>query len=418
MAEPMGEIAHDAQRSRDPVPVSAMMLRQTLRTVAALGSSLRGAYGRRRLAPLYAPDPDNLQVSPHVAAAMEWLKRAQDVGVDRGVSYGVRFGADFQASYPETTGYICRTFVERAHADDDCTLLDRAVEMGHWESDIQLPEGAVMGGTVDRHPTPAIFNTGMVMLGWTALIATVGNERFRRSCARAANWLLSMQEADGNWVRGNSMFAASGATTYNVKAAWALCEAGEVLAQPKYVRAAIRNAEFCLSRQQPNGMFRDCCLTEPARPLLHTVAYTMQGLIGIGTRTGRRDFIDAAKRTADAYLRGMAADGYIAGRHDAAFAPAANWCCLAGSAQTSVVWGELFRLTGEEPYRAAMCRVNRYLMARHDIRNPDARLRGGLPGSWPTWGDYGRLQVLNWATKFLVDALSLEQSLAPGGVAA
>jgi hypothetical protein len=47
-------------------------------------------------------------------------------------------------------------------------------------------------------------------------------------------------------------------------------------------------------------------------------------------------------------------------------------------------------------------------MARHDIRNPDPRLRGGLAGSWPVWGAYGRLQILNWATKFLVDALTLE----------
>jgi hypothetical protein len=29
-------------------------------------------------------------------------------------------------------------------------------------------------------------------------------------------------------------------------------------------------------------------------------------------------------------------------------------------------------------------------------------------GSWPVWGDYGRLTVLNWATKFFVDALLLE----------
>jgi hypothetical protein len=50
-------------------------------------------------------------------------------------------------------------------------------------------------------------------------------------------------------------------------------------------------------------------------------------------------------------------------------------------------------------------------MARHDVRNPDSRLRGGLPGSWPTWGQYGRLMVLNWATKFLIDALCAEAEL-------
>ena len=83
-----------------------------------------------------------------------------------------------------------------------------------------------------------------------------------------------------------------------------------------------------------------------------------------------------------------------------------DWCCLTGSAQTSIVWSTLYALTGEDKYREAACRVNRYLMARHDIRNPDERLRGGLPGSWPVDGPYEPLRILNWATKFLVDALS------------
>jgi hypothetical protein len=70
-------------------------------------------------------------------------------------------------------------------------------------------------------------------------------------------------------------------------------------------------------------------------------------------------------------------------------------------------------MTDDRKYLAAVRRVNRYLMARHDIRNPDDRLRGALAGSWPVWSEYGRLMVLNWATKFLVDALSRELR-APG----
>jgi hypothetical protein len=82
---------------------------------------------------------------------------------------------------------------------------------------------------------------------------------------------------------------------------------------------------------------------------------------------------------------------------------------LTGSAQTSAVWSQLYLRTRDQKYRSGVELVNQYLMARHDIRNSDARLRGGLAGSWPVWGDYGRLQILNWATKFLLDALTLEK---------
>jgi hypothetical protein len=375
--------------------------------------ALARARDRRRLAPLYAPDPNDRDADAHIRSALAWLERAQDAGADRGVSYGVRFGGDFAPSYPETTGYICRTFVRRAEATGDHRWMERAVAMGHWEADIQLPDGAVMAGTVTAPPVPAVFNTGMVLLGWAALIESGADGRFRNSCQRAGDWLVRTQEPNGEWRRGHSPYAVPGATAYAVYAAAGLCEAGRVLENATYVDAALRNAQWCLGRQDASGMFRDCCVSDPTRPLLHAQAYAIQGLIDIGRRTGRRDFIAAARRAVDAYLCVLHDDGFIAGRHDAAsFSPRVSWSCLTGSAQLSVACGELFLLTGDGRYRDAMTRLNRYLMAHHDSRNPDPRLRGGVPGAWPTWGDYGRLMVLNWATSFLVDALVLEQQIA------
>jgi hypothetical protein len=367
---------------------------------------------RRELGPFYSPDSSNLDRSRHLFEAIEWLKRAQDAGPDRGVSYGVRFGQDFDVSYPETTGYICQTFVEQEQLTGNPELLQRAIDMGDWEIAIQLPEGAVMGGTSNRNPTPAVFNTGMVLLGWNALIRRTGEDRFKQAARRAGNWLLSVQERDGNWIRGNSRFADPDATLYNVKAAWGLCETGTALGDERFVQAAIKNAEFCVSRQQSNGWFPNCCLSDRLRPLLHTVAYTMQGLVGIGKLTNHKDYIVAARKTADAEAHIMGPDGFIPGRQDSKFRGTVEWCCLTGSAQTSIVWSELFLLTGEEKYREAVKRVNHYLMAHHDIQNSNPRLRGGVPGSWPVWGDYQRLAIVNWATKFFVDALSLENRIS------
>ncbi len=367
---------------------------------------------RVRLAPLYSPDDKDLDSKRHLQAAIGWLKRAQDSGSDRGVSYGVRFGGDFEASYPETTGYICQTFIEQGELTGDTDLLARAIEMADWEIAIQLPDGAVMGGRFNSQPTPAVFNTGMVLFGWSALIRRTGEERFKSAARRASDWLVSIQEADGRWIQGHSRFATPGMTLYNVKAAWGLCEAGYALDEDRYISAAVRNAENCLSRQRSNGWLPDCCLSDAQAPLLHTLAYAMQGLLGIGMLTDRRDLIAGARRLADAQIDIMQANGFLPGRQHEDFSAAADWCCLTGAAQTSIVWSDLYSLTREEKYRKAVHQVNRYLLERHDIRNPDSRLRGGLPGSWPVWGDYGRLRILNWATKFLVDALSREQRIS------
>jgi len=42
-------------------------------------------------------------------------------------------------------------------------------------------------------------------------------------------------------------------------------------------------------------------------------------------------------------------------------------------------------------------------------------LRGGVKGSCPFDGDYGRYEVLNWATKFFVDALLLDEAKGTWG---
>ncbi|MCM3902771.1 MAG: hypothetical protein ND866_13785, partial [Pyrinomonadaceae bacterium] len=216
----------------------------------------------------------------------------------------------------------------------------------------------------------------------------------------------------GNWVRGNSQFARAGSTVYNVKAAWGMCEMGIALGWQDVVDRGMRNAEFCLTRQQSNGWVADNCLTNPEEPLLHTIAYSMQGLIGIGTLLNRSDFISAARKTADALLAVMSPDGFLAGRFDASFRGTTKWCCLTGSAQTSWVWGRLYQVTGKEKYRQAAHTINRYLSARHDISNANPAIRGGVAGSWPISGEYGKFKVLNWATKFYVDALLLEKRIS------
>ena len=365
----------------------------------------RWGWERWKRAGLYTRLHSNLDPETHIREAADWMCRAQDHGDDRGVSYGAVFGEGFLPSYPETTGYIINTFLKLASHYGNDDYARRAKEMGRWEAAIQMDCGAVMGGMIKSEPTPAVFNTGMVLLGWADLYRRTGADEFRTAGIRAGQWLLDMQESNGHWVRGNSLFAAAAITVHNVKAAWGLAEMGAALGEKAFVEAATRNAEFAIGKQHENGWFEDCCLEDGQRPLLHTIAYTMQGLMGVGRIAGRKDLIERAARTARSLMTLMRDDGFVPGRIDRDFRGAASWCCLTGTAQTSIVWSELAAATGDPDFADAAERANRYLMARHDICNLDPTLRGAVPGSWPVWGHYGRLRVLNWATKFFTDAL-------------
>lgn len=362
-----------------------------------------------RLRRHYPKCSDNTDRELHIREAARWLCRAQDFGSDRGVSYGSEFGLGFMPSYPETTGYIIETFIRLSEYFDDEQFLRRAIEMGDWEIQIQMDSGAVMGGMIGEPPTPAIFNTGQVIFGWNSLYAKTGEQRFALASQRAVDWLVDAQEENGNWIRFNSIFARAGTTVYNVRAAWAVGQLGRLIGRDDYVEAAVKNACFAVRHQLGNGWFQNCCLTDPDKPLLHTTAYTMRGLLEIGALSDRQEFIDASARTARSVLGLMDDEGYIPGRIDAAFNSAATYACMTGSAQSSIVWSRLYQLTGDTAFRDAVPKVNAYLIKRHDISSADPSIRGGITGSWPVHGEYGRFKMLNWATKFFIDALLLQK---------
>ncbi|MCK7578206.1 MAG: hypothetical protein MZV65_22365 [Chromatiales bacterium] len=125
----------------------------------------------------------------HLESAIHWLLNAQRATPDDGVPVGyfpcnenVKRG--WMPSYPETTGYIIQTLVEYASRYDQPEVADSARRMALWEADVQMASGAVQGGPLcapDRQYA-AIFNTGMVLQGWTALLAIEPHERI--ACER------------------------------------------------------------------------------------------------------------------------------------------------------------------------------------------------------------------------------------------
>jgi hypothetical protein len=103
----------------------------------------------------------------------------------------------------------------------------------------------------------------------------------------------------------------------------------------------------------------------------------------------------------------------MAGRFDQRWQPVAAWACLTGMAQIALVWLRLNDRTPEPRLAEAAGRVIGFLEATHDLASRNGGLRGGVRGSFPVSGDYHRYRVLNWATKFFLDALTHPPAGAP-----
>ena len=364
--------------------------------------------------------PASADESVHLREALAWLERAQDSaagGVARGYSLALvpgLGGRGWQKAYPETTGYIIPTLYAAAWAEDRPWLAMRATRAARWELTVQQPSGAIPAGMVGQGTAPAVFNTGQVVFGWLAAEREVGDQAFAAAADRACRWLAQHLDADGHWRRANSPFADPGATLYNARTAWALLAAGRQLARPVYTQAGAMALRAVVRAQIDNGWFPDCCLTDPDRPLTHTIAYTIQGLLEGGLLLEDEEMVGAAARAASALALAIREDGFLPGRFDRRWRPAVSWSCLTGTAQMANVWTRLGAFAGDAHWSGPAAAALHFLKRTQNRTSSDPGLRGGIKGSHPCTGEYGRLQTLSWATKFFVDALLRRRTALEG----
>jgi hypothetical protein len=93
------------------------------------------------------------------------------------------------------------TLVNCASYFAEDSILQAALDIADWELRIQLPNGAIPGGTVAQSHGPVVFNTGQVILGWCSAYSISAQCKYLEAAMRAADFIVDMQDLDGAWRR-------------------------------------------------------------------------------------------------------------------------------------------------------------------------------------------------------------------------
>ncbi len=339
--------------------------------------------------------------------AIAWLGQAQDHMEDDGFgSYQLIHG--WTTSYPETTGYIIPTLLAYGHRKEDVQAKERARTAADWLVSIQRADGGWQGGRIGEKRGSVVFNTGQVIRGLNAAYRETEREAYLKAAVRAGDWLVSVQEPEGCWVTHSFL---NRRRVYDSYVAAPLMELGRLSGREEFREGALRNLEWIVPGQQcENGWFvnADNTVHRNNEPILHTIAYTIDGLLEAGEGLDREDFIRAARKPAEILKDKFLEEGYLYARYDR------NWrgCerfIPPGGAQMAVAWGKLYRLTGENDWKEAHQRMTRFLLYLQEREHdPGVHTRGALAGSFPFWGRYERFALPNWGTKFFADALMMD----------
>ena len=340
-----------------------------------------------------------------------WLCQAQDnsASKDGGVANYSLFSG-WSTSYPETTGYIVPTMLDYARLRKDDKTRQRAREMLDWLVSIQFPEGGFQCGLIGSKPAiPVTFNTGQILIGLASGVHEFG-DRYRAAMCHAADWLVVTQDPDGCWRKHPSPLTGPGEKAYETHVAWGLLEAARIEPGKGYAEAALSNIQWALTQQNDNGWFRQCCTTDPTRPLTHALGYVLRGLLEAYRYNGDTGLLDGCRKTADGCLVAMGKDGFLPGRLLPNWEGAVSSSCLTGSVQIAYCLLLLYQFTKEPRYREAAYAINRYVRRTMEIKGSPETC-GAIKGSFPVDGDYAPYKYPNWACKFFVDANILEKSV-------
>lgn len=346
----------------------------------------------------------------HIEEAIKWIYHAQDATPDRGVSHSYHTLKGWAPSYPETTGYIIPTLLNWSVTANDTEAAKSAIEMADWEIDIQMKDGSVKGGVVNSPVKESVvFDTGQVIFGWLSAYNYTRSPVYIDAAKKAADWLIDTLDENHVWSSHGNPGVKNSTHTYNVRCAWAILALSQTLEDDKYIDPMKFYLDWVLSQEVNRGWFKNNCLNNNKYPLLHTIAYTARGLLESGIILNQEKYIDASIRTSDELIKHISEEGKIPGRFDCNWKQSVRWSCLTGMAQISIIWNKLYKITGNVKYQNALQKVNNFLKRTQDIITNNPGIRGGIKGSYPIGGGYCPYRILNWATKFFIDALLMEE---------
>jgi hypothetical protein len=356
----------------------------------------------------------------HLKAAMEWLCRAQDITGCGGVSASYNFSKGWEPAYPEVTGYIIPTFLQYASLNSDSSYTERSIKMGDWEIEIQLLSGGVRARS-DISQGPLVFDTGQVILGWISLYKKTKLDRFLDSAVKAADWLISIQDNDGKW----SKHAHEGIPhVYHTRVACSLLEVYRFTNAEKYKNAAKKNIVWALACTKENGWFSQMGFTINETPLTHTIAYTLRGLMESSlylAKETKQKILSIVQKASENIMRTYGLMGeksdprsmpmYLPATLNEKWKSKDNYSCLTGNAQLSIIWLKLYNINNDARFLKAALELIDQVKTTQSLDCKNLNIRGGIAGSYPIWGRYGRFTYISWSSKFFADSIMLQESI-------
>ena len=311
--------------------------------------------------------------------------------------------------YPETTGYIIKTFDELIFDKGYEQLKPSSEKMAEWLMSIQMNDGALNAGLYNKKnkSQKSIFNTAQIIIGLHSRYINTKNPIYLKSGIKASNWLASCINQKGYFDKYH--YYEDFMPSYYTRVCWPILlfkDFDEYEGQNiNKVLSVLNN----IKKKQLNNFFiADSGFKPSSFAFLHTIAYTIRGFLECSKILDDEEMFNIALNLSEALLHKYERKKRLAGAYYENLNEISSYRCLTGEAQMVIIWNIIARKLSDFRF------LNGSLKLLDSIENEIPKnnillARGGLCGSKPYWGKYISFRQPNWATKFLVDAILEEE---------
>jgi prenyltransferase beta subunit len=348
-----------------------------------------------------------LSTDEHIISALNWFK--QSLLPDGGVSAKYSMMSHvFSPGYPMATANWL-TVLNRTHQDYPHIYKsifqedDIARELLNWLLRTQRRDGTFPGSFGDfMNQPPVVFNNGKIIHSLLDFYNASGGPDLIDACVDSADWLLKVQSPDGSWRQFTFHQLSSNTIT-----AAALMRLSYITGNKKYRDAGVRNIEFALSLQTPNGYFKGNGFDSGSTAYNITSAYAISGLFEAGVLEGNSDWKNAAVKGLVPILNLVQENGFLVGEFDNNFESAASYSCLPGNCLLAICAHKMSTLsTNNEMIEKANLLINFVKDRQLDSKN--LSIQGGVAGSHPISGNYGAYEISSLGVRDFLEALMLQ----------
>lgn len=341
----------------------------------------------------------------------QWINNSFEVNNDGGSSAYYSPFSGWKASYPETTGYLIPTLLDYYHYTKEEKYLNMAQRAGKWLVSIQSSEGGWQGLQVDIEAPLRVFNSGMILDGLTALYIETKNEEYKNSALKGLDWILDCVDKNGLFTENN----VDKGGAYDILVLGCCSYTAQIVDDNKHYYDKINLAiEAHTKIFMKNFDFIEGCNFSNSYSntmLLHHVGYALDGLLICYEINNNVALLEIAKKYSLKLLSlfevNIALPAYIQRNwkpyHDINGTKYSQ--CLTGYAQIAIVFLKLSDYLSDIRFRNAALKILDIVCAISNRKYPAKGMSYGVAGSFPFNGNYQKNQMVNWAAKYLAEAI-------------